>query len=394
MKTLHSILLLLSLMLIPSCRNEENYSNLIKLKFDYNQLVDDFDYTELTDSFIEIIPLETKAECLISKISKIEITDQYIFVKDDLAKSVFMFDKNGHFIDKINAVGQGPGEYVSLSYLTVTDSSVLIIDHLLGKQFEYLYPSMKFIKGTNLFDKIWCTDDFFVLNNYVYYLNSSDSRAGKYALFSYKDGVYNKFIKFKDPPFGLSAAGPNYSLNGKDAHFFFDKKEIIYKISNDTVEAEYYVDYQHPKVEYKDDNPTSVFDNPAGRIIGINAINESDRFLLVNISVSTDNSLPNNANNNRGEYICLFDKYERTTIIIPRFNTKMGRFDDFYFSIDRVIDNKLICFMDVNNLLLVNQYDYQDKQFSNKAFEKKIKCVINSLKEDDNPVLFIFKFKD
>jgi hypothetical protein len=148
-------LCVLASLLIYACTKDNSQANNV-INFDYIKCIEKFDIGSITDSTFQIIPLETNENCLISQINKIEIRNNYIYIKDDLAKSVFIYDIDGKFINKINAVGQGPGEYVSPSYMTVTDTSIIVVDNPTGKQIEYRLSSMQYIKEERIFDKIWC----------------------------------------------------------------------------------------------------------------------------------------------------------------------------------------------------------------------------------------------
>ena len=63
---------------------------------------------------VEYIKLETNPNCLISRIEKIKIIDNYILIKDRNFKTLLIFDTNGSFIHKIDKVGKGPNEYFNI----------------------------------------------------------------------------------------------------------------------------------------------------------------------------------------------------------------------------------------------------------------------------------------
>lgn len=69
-------------------------------------------------SEIKYIPLETNPECLISKISTVEIHDGYIFILDARI-GYYKFDMSGNFIQKIGKTGNGPGEYGMVFYSAI-----------------------------------------------------------------------------------------------------------------------------------------------------------------------------------------------------------------------------------------------------------------------------------
>lgn len=85
------------------------------------------DFREMCDS-VFVVCLETADSCLIGKASKIVLYNDTIFVKDK-NRSLFMFDSNGRFIRKFGGIGQGPGEYVDLTDFFV-DKYIYIWDNM------------------------------------------------------------------------------------------------------------------------------------------------------------------------------------------------------------------------------------------------------------------------
>ena len=73
---------------------------------------------------VKIIPLETNKSCLLAYISKIQVIDSFILVLDKtLARSLYVFDREGRFIRKIGTFGQGPGDYVQINDFTIDRDS-------------------------------------------------------------------------------------------------------------------------------------------------------------------------------------------------------------------------------------------------------------------------------
>lgn len=94
-------------------------TNLIEINLEEQDYENTVFYTDLFES-IKIIPLETNSNCLIGQISEIEIYNDTIYILDkNIAKALFMFDKNGNFIKKIGSLGKGPGEYISPKSFTI-----------------------------------------------------------------------------------------------------------------------------------------------------------------------------------------------------------------------------------------------------------------------------------
>lgn len=76
---------------------------------------------------IELVPLETTDECLMSDVDKIVVAGDTIYLMDSRAKSILMFDRKGKFLSKIHRWGRGPGEYLTLDDFTVTRSGQIIV---------------------------------------------------------------------------------------------------------------------------------------------------------------------------------------------------------------------------------------------------------------------------
>lgn len=98
---------------------------------------------------VKIIPLETNKSCLIGLINKLQVTDNFILVLDrSKANSLYVFNKEGHFVRKIGRVGQGPGEYISIADFTVDRENgiVYISDGRLPRIHKYDLTTGKFIQ--------------------------------------------------------------------------------------------------------------------------------------------------------------------------------------------------------------------------------------------------------
>ena len=94
--------------------------------------------SELADS-IRYIPLQTTDSCLIGSIDKLLQTDKgkFVIVDKETAVAVYLFDKNGRFLNHIGRQGQGYGEYVSIEDVTWGDGYVYVWDSNLHKVLKY-----------------------------------------------------------------------------------------------------------------------------------------------------------------------------------------------------------------------------------------------------------------
>lgn len=66
-------------------------------------------YSSTLYDTISYIKLETNPNCIIGVMDKlIFINNKFVIVDKSVAKSIFLFDSNGKFINKIGATGRGP----------------------------------------------------------------------------------------------------------------------------------------------------------------------------------------------------------------------------------------------------------------------------------------------
>jgi hypothetical protein len=384
MKGITIMIFVWMIVFVSGCTKIEEYRAEKVIYFDSHKCVKDFDLKNITDSAFLIIPIETNENSLVSNIDKLEIHNNRIYIMDKLAQSVYIYDMDGKYLDRIRAIGQGPGEYANLSYMTVTDSSIIVLDHFMGKQIEYRLSSLKFVKEERIFDEIWCTE-LFTLSGHVYYVNSwSNSQVGKFRLFSRKSSEkkFNKYLPFDERPLSLGITGPVYAINGNEVSLTYDGDDIIYRINDKGVFPEYEVKFKDKKAVYSSEKVENVFqNNPDGRILGVNAINESDKYLFLDVTATGQN-----------RYTCIYNKNDSTTIIYDGVAVN-STFDNEQIVINKIIDNKIISWREAESLLIQKKYLYAHKTFNNKAFENRLTEVLANLKEDDNPVLFIYDLK-
>ena len=90
----------------------------------------------IADSLV-YIPLETQNDLLIGQITKLSVSDNYLYVLDEITSNVFCFTHDGKFVRKIGNRGVGPGEYVEINDVTTYSQQVYLWDGNLRKIFIY-----------------------------------------------------------------------------------------------------------------------------------------------------------------------------------------------------------------------------------------------------------------
>ena len=121
-------------------------------------------------SEIDIIPLETKKECLISHANPY-FSDEYIFVWTQVNMQVFLyeFDYNGKFIREIGSRGKGPGEFTGyrITGLKTFDDKKQIAVKVLGDLIKLFQYNGKYLR--NIYCPISGNSNFNRFNDSLYF---------------------------------------------------------------------------------------------------------------------------------------------------------------------------------------------------------------------------------
>lgn len=126
-KTMSSIALLCISCLSICCKEEKREQSGKILQIDIPLQADE---THLpADSLFcgkEILALETTPDNLISKVDKLEMTNDRLYLLDEQQDMIFIFDRKGKYITKIADIGRGPAEYIEISDFHI-DNDVLYL---------------------------------------------------------------------------------------------------------------------------------------------------------------------------------------------------------------------------------------------------------------------------
>jgi hypothetical protein len=119
------------LLIYNSCTNKTTTKPDYIIDIDIKKANSEVVLSEIIDDDYKFIKLETNDNCLIGRISKVVFTEEAIFVLDNhIARSLFMFDRNGKFISTIGKIGEGPGEFSHPTDFIIdnTNEKILILD--------------------------------------------------------------------------------------------------------------------------------------------------------------------------------------------------------------------------------------------------------------------------
>ena len=134
---IRAFILISILFILPGCSEKKTESEYPII--DVLGSVEKYQRVYCSDYFssIELIPLETREDCLLPGVNspKIILKDSFIFMRS--IDAVYSFSTSGKFLNQIGRKGQGPGEYVLTSrYFLSTDRSIIYVEDV-RKILEY-----------------------------------------------------------------------------------------------------------------------------------------------------------------------------------------------------------------------------------------------------------------
>ncbi len=383
------LILLLSVMII-SC-NTRNNQHINELKIDRdiinipeNIFDAEIDLDELINE-IDFIPLETTDECLIGHIDKILSIPGYYFIQDRINKTLFKFSQDGKFITKIGSLGQGPKEYLSVwdIILDKKNKFINVLDLEGYKIIKYTYDG-DFIGKTNL--KLPCLQ------------------------FEYKDNF-------------IVAAGKNYGENAFDL--------IISDLKQKTIEKAFPVNPSN-KSTFTSPYPLRKFSNdiyyskPFSNSFWIIKPNEKLLAKIITLDFGDrgwsqqeiDNALDtqeiqrllNKYEHFGGQYVFssthrffeiygkdnkfskLFQDIKSKNIIYGKSIISSKILNNYLFETPKWLrdDDRFITIMGAFNLC---NYKNDIYKYSNNTLSEKQKEKIESVKQEDNPIIITYTLK-
>ena len=236
-----TLLLLLSLVYI-GCQNNTNTNqetSVYNIKTVNDRVVPLFPDSIFSD--VKYIKLETSDNVLIQKIDKI-ITDKNIYVLDRKQNTVFIFDFNGKFIDKISKQGNGPDEYNSLSDFMVKDDKIYILSPANFKIMIYdLANNGKYTDYIQLSDYYY---QFTQSGNYLYlYSNFASSELKNITILDLASSGIEKKHDFPLEQQGVGYSGFIFSELNNTVYCTFPYEFSIYELHKNNIDKVAEIDF-------------------------------------------------------------------------------------------------------------------------------------------------------
>lgn len=200
----------------------------------------------------KVVLLETKPECVVQNIRSLEIYKEDIYILDDRANKLYVFDGNGKFKRTISSPGRGHGEYMKLADFSIdrTKEVIYLLDEATDEILKFSLDDYKFLSSIKAVQDGYLTYCMQEIDGKIYLNRSSVLEKEKYELreIDERNGKQvGKFLKSDDYNHGwnfpLSLEHSNfYSKNSQSPKYIGLFSNLIMNVTADGVSAAYIVD--------------------------------------------------------------------------------------------------------------------------------------------------------
>ena len=200
----------------------------------------------------KVVLLETKPECVVQNIRSLEIYKEDIYILDDRANKLYVFDGNGKFKRTISSPGRGHGEYMKLADFSIdrTKEIIYLLDEATDEILKFSLDDYKFLSSIKAVQNGYLTYCMQEIGGKIYLNRASVLEKEKYELreIDERNGKQvGKFLKSDDYNHGwnfpLSLEHSNfYSKNSQSPKYIGLFSNLIMNVTADGVFAAYIVD--------------------------------------------------------------------------------------------------------------------------------------------------------
>ena len=379
-RNIYLLLLSFVVLSILACDNTKNKPEVGGRKIMFVENKSEHDKLELSQNR-RYIQLDTQEECLITEITQLLCTSKEIFIFDVYSQSVFVFSYEGKYLRKLHRIGQGPGEYSMMSAISLNeqDHRISIVD-LGSRIINYDMDTFECLEQQSI-DAVSAEE--VAKGEYIAYNSLPVMKKDvkhKFHLLQYdKQGNIEKKYLPIDFESGYSMRPIHrFYRQGNDIFFYPPFTSEVYKITKDSCFVCYNVAYENlsfPPLEYlqssemKGENYISKLYNEH-YIYSVQLFENKDFFVsLFNVE--------------KKGYIGIYDKnrdkgsyFFRKTYLAP--NQEID-----YFQIVGSCGDDFIA--------VLKPFDIKENV---KVRDTELGKIINNTKEDSNPILMFFQFRD
>ncbi len=256
---------------------------------------------------VKLIPLETAKECLIGTIQSIIYRNEMFYIKSHRDNKILKFNIDGRYVGKLDLVGRGPGEYLSISdFIVDSENNIYILDMFVIRKYNHKF---QFIEDYKIkLDKDLLPMSFYVTQDKNIYFwnhaytdqNRNENRKWFYVYDNNK--LHKKYLNINHTDFSIKRFY-DYSNKILVSPLRFDNK--IVRLDGTELIDEYIIDFGKYSVPQKYHSET--FNSTNKTNLSEEVVNQS---VIWNIlyPIETKNFLSFTATKDRWRYQFIYDK--------------------------------------------------------------------------------------
>lgn len=377
-------LLSVVIVLLGCKENVVSHAPVKECVIDVNKPLETLDVSNLFTDDLKAIPLETTEECLISDMLKVQFTDDFIYVSDQVAQCVFQFSKSGEFIKSIGQRGESPTEYSSLGDF-IANNQYLYIQDLYGNKILRYSLNTDSVEVIPLGDI--GIDEMIDFGTHLYCISNYRN---------YKDGCFNLYkldlstrkiegvisadakVAEKHSAWGLNRYA---SKNEESALLIYPLNDTIYTITKDSVFPQVVIRFSERSLpehmRYR--NAMETIDQSSEYILGMDHIRNSAKYIVFEYG---DRGIQKNAMINKET-----SSYEIADRLV------LEKYGKLYLTSFEICDNDFYIIQPVDFYKRLWTEIYSKESFRNEEHRNLFEKLFNGLREDDNPIIFKLHMK-
>lgn len=179
--------------------------------------------------------METTDESIMYTIDKLRIDNDEFYILDKKQKVILVFDKSGKYLRKLNKIGRGPDEYLSLNDFFIFNSHVYVLSHEMQKILKY---DMSFnLKNTFNTHTYASNIEYFDSKIFLYTNYSSISGHNLYIYDMETGEILNKYMNYNLKQLGTQYRRTTFAKDEENIYLFlpYDYNIYILNEKNETI---------------------------------------------------------------------------------------------------------------------------------------------------------------
>ena len=351
------------------------------------------DYPEKTINLEDIaevryVPLETTDQSLIQGIHKMATSDDKIVICDLAQNTIFIFDKDGHYINSINKEGPGPQEYSSIQNFAVDfqKEEIYICDYPLKYRILTYSFDGGFIRESKLDQKIWPSILYNYDENHLiaydnYNMESENANKQPYSLINKENGQASPL------PLIIENRKSNRVMTSDGDKFMSFSIDIdpMIKTDDGVVISDFALDTIYKYTDHKL-IPIGVRKNLGQKDLSAFCAYSSNYALLNIVKMDVDEKNIGDAPRKMDSELFLLDwKSSSISAVTIKMSDMIRRNEIRWDSYSKDLHESGVAHSFRASVLI--------KRLKEQKLNGKLKEIASTLNEDDNPVLMMAKFK-